>query len=224
MPKPSKLNAMRRENLTATQAVLEQNSDQVTLERSVLESQTRLHTARQQIASLESALSQKVADCSELMLSLQEAGMRSKEQLSQLSEKKAQYQSLYKELCLERQRTKRAHAKRAVLEQQISVLNAAAAVQAHEFKNMSSKAQKTMDLLLQLESQNSTLKTKLSQYVENFQTEIKHCQNRLGIVQKNLSDFNTSPGSYKKSWSGQTSSGKSSSKCSEEKICSSPIA
>jgi chromosome segregation ATPase len=178
MPKPSKLNAMRRENITATQAVLEQNSDQVTLERSVLESQTRLHTAQQQIASLESAL----------MLSLQEAGMRSKEQLSQLSEKKAQYQSLYKELCLERQRTKRAHAKRAVLEQQISVLNAAAAVQAPEFKNMSSKAQKTMDLLLQLESQNSTLKTKLSQYVENFQTEIKHCQNRLGVVQKNLSD------------------------------------
>jgi uncharacterized protein involved in exopolysaccharide biosynthesis len=165
MPKPSKLNAMRRENLTATQAVLEQNSDQVTLERSVLESQTRLHTAQQQIASLESALSQKVADCSELMLSLH---MRFKEQLSQLSEKKAQYQSLYKELHLERQRTKRAHAKRAVLEQQISVLNAAAVVQAHEFKNMSSKAQKTMDLLLQLESQNSTLKTKLSQYVENL--------------------------------------------------------
>jgi hypothetical protein len=122
------------------------------------------------------------------MLSLQEAGMRSKEQLSQLSEKKAQYQSLYKELRLERQRTKRAHAKRAVLEQQISVLNAAAAVQAHGFKNMFSKAQKTMDLLLQLKSQNSTLKTKLSQYVENFQTEIKHCQNRLGVVQKNLSD------------------------------------
>jgi chromosome segregation ATPase len=148
-----------------------------------------LHTAQQQIASLESALSQKVADCSKLMLSLQEAGMRSKEQLSQLSEKKAQYQSLYKELHLERQRTKRAHAKRAVLEQQISVLNAAAAaVQAHEFKNMSSKAQKTIDLLLQLESQNSTLKTKLSQYIENFQTEIKHCQNRLDVVQKNLLD------------------------------------
>jgi hypothetical protein len=102
------------------------------------------------------------------MLSLQEAGIRSKEQLSQFSEKKAQYQSLYKELCLKKQRTKRVHTRRAVLEQKIPVPNVTATVQAHELKNMFSKAQKTMDLLLQLENQNPTLKTKLSQYVENF--------------------------------------------------------
>jgi len=67
------------------------------------ESQAKLQNAQQQIASLESALSDKVADCSELSISLQEADLKSEEHLSQLAEQKAQYQSLYKELCLERQ-------------------------------------------------------------------------------------------------------------------------
>ena len=57
--------------LTATaQAVIEQNSDQETLEKALLESQAKLQNAQQQIASLESVPSDKVADCSELSISL----------------------------------------------------------------------------------------------------------------------------------------------------------
>ena len=89
--------------MAAAQAVLEYNSDQETLERSLLESQVRLHNAQQQIASLESALSAKMAACPELSVSLPEAEMKSEKYLSQIAEQKAQYQSLYKELHLERQ-------------------------------------------------------------------------------------------------------------------------
>ena len=163
MPKPSKQTAARRENWAAAQAVLEQNSDQETLERNLLESQAQLQTAQQKIATLESALSDKVAAFSELSISLHEADMKSEEYLSQLAEKKAQYHSLYKELCLERQWAKRANFKKANLEQQVSLLKAAALSQSHELKNMSVKAQKAIDSLLQLENQNSTLNNKVSQ-------------------------------------------------------------
>jgi hypothetical protein len=52
--------------------------------------------------------------------------MKSEEHLSQLAEQKARYQSLYKELHLERQQAKRACTKKGNLEQQISLLKAAA--------------------------------------------------------------------------------------------------
>jgi hypothetical protein len=84
MPKPSKYIASRKANLAAAQAVLEENFDKKTLEQTLSESQTELHNAQQQIASLESALSDKVAACSELSLFLQEAEMKSEEYLSQL--------------------------------------------------------------------------------------------------------------------------------------------
>jgi len=188
MPKPSKHSAARKANLATAQAVIEQNSDQETLEKALLESQAKLQNAQQQIASLESVLSDKVADCSELSISLQEADMKSEEHLSQLAEQKAQYQSLYKELRLERQRAKRASIKKGNLEQQISLLKAAALSQSHELKNMSVKTQTAINSLLQLEKQNSTLKNKLSQSMKNIQTEMHHCQNRLNVVQKKLSD------------------------------------
>jgi chromosome segregation ATPase len=187
MPKPSKQTAARRANWAAAQAVLEQNSDQETLERTLLESQAQLQTAQQQIASLESALSDKVAACSELSVSLHEADMKSEEYLSQLAEKKAQYQSLYKELHLEQQRAKCANSKKGNLEQQVSLLKAAALLQSHELKNMSVKAQKAIDSLLQLENQNSTLNNKISQCVTNLQTEMQHCQNKLHVLQNKLS-------------------------------------
>jgi chromosome segregation ATPase len=188
MPKPSKQSAARKANWATAQVVIEQNSDQKTLEGALLESQAKLHNAQQQIASLESALSDKVADCSELSMSLQVADMKSEEHLSQLAEQKAQYQSLYKELRLERQRAKQASTKKGNLEQQISLLKAAALSQSHELKNMSVKTQAAINSLLQLENQNSTLKDKLSQCMKNIQTEMHHCQNRLNIVQKKLSD------------------------------------
>ena len=188
MPKPSKHSAARKANLATAQAVIEQNSDQETLEKALLESQAKLQNAQQQIASLESVLSDKVADCSELSISLQEADMKSEEHLSQLAEQKAQYQSLYKELHLERQWAKQASIKKGNLEQQISLLKAAALSQSHELKNMSVKTQTAINSLLQLEKQNSTLKNKLSQSMKNIQTEMHHCQNRLNVVQKKLSD------------------------------------
>ena len=186
MPKPSKYIASRKTNLAAAQAVLEENFDKKTLEQTLSESQTELHNAQQQIASLESALSDKVAACSELSLFLQEAEMKSEEYLSQLAEKRAQYQSLYKELRLERQRAKRAHAKKVNLEQQVSLLKAAGLSQSHELKNMSVKAEKAIDSLLQLENQNSALNNKLSQCVKNLQAEMQNCQNKLHIVQNKL--------------------------------------
>jgi len=88
MPEPSKQSVARKANLATAQVVIEQNSDQETLEKALLESQAKLHNAQQQIASLESALSDKVADCSELSMSLQEADMKSEEHLSQLAEQK----------------------------------------------------------------------------------------------------------------------------------------
>jgi chromosome segregation ATPase len=188
MPKPSKQAASRKANWATAQAVLEQNSDQETLEKTLSESQAKLHNAQQQIASLESALSDKVAACSELSMSLQEAEGKYEEHISQIAEKKAQYQSLYKELRLERQRAKRASTKKGNLEQQISLLKAAVLSQSHELKHMSVKAQKAIDSLLQLENQNSTLKNKLSQCAKNLQTEMQHCQNRLSVMQKKLSD------------------------------------
>jgi chromosome segregation ATPase len=163
-------------------AVLEHNSDKQTLEKSLLESQAKLHNSQQQVALLESALSEKVATCSELSVSLQEAEMKEEEYLSQLAEQKAQYQSLYKELHLERQQALCANSKKGNLELQVSLLRAAALSQSHELKNMSVKAQKAIDLLLQLENKNSTLKNKLSQCVTNLQTEIQHCQNKLHAV------------------------------------------
>jgi chromosome segregation ATPase len=188
MPNPSKYTASRKANLAAAKAAIEQNSDQKVLDKTLLESQAKLHNAQQQIASLESALSDKVAACSELSMSLQEADMRSEEHLSQLAEQKARYQSLYKELRLERQWAKRACTKKGNLEQQISLLKAAAFSQSHELKNMSVKTQTAINSLLQLESQNSTLKNKLSQCMKNLQTEMHHCQDRLNVVQKKLSD------------------------------------
>jgi myosin heavy subunit len=188
MPNPSKYTASRKANLAAAKAAIEQNSDQKVLDKTLLESQAKLHNAQQQIASLESALSDKVAACSELSMSLQEADMRSEEHLSQLAEQKARYQSLYKELHLERQRAKRACTKKGNLEQQISLLKAAAFSQSHELKNMSVKTQTAINSLLQLESQNSTLKNKLSQCMKNLQTEMHHCQDRLNVVQKKLSN------------------------------------
>ena len=194
MPKPSKHSAARKANLATAQAVIEQNSDQETQENALLEFQAKLHNAQQQIASLESALSDKVADCSELSMSLQEADMKSEEHISQLTEQKAQYQSLYKELHLERQQAKWASTKKGNLEQQISLLKAAALSQSHELKNMSVKTQTAINSLLQLENQNSTLKNKLSQCMKNIQTEMHHCQNWLNVVQKKLSDSrNLSP-------------------------------
>jgi len=56
MPKPSKQTAARKANWATAQAIIEQNSDQETLEKALLESKARLHHAQQQIASLESAL------------------------------------------------------------------------------------------------------------------------------------------------------------------------
>ena len=153
-----------------------------------MESKAKLHNAQQQIASLESALSDKVANCSELSMSLQEADMKYEEHLSQLAEQKARYQSLYKELRLERQWAKWASTKKGNLEQQISLLKAAALSQSHELKNMSAKTQTAINSLLQLENQNSTLKGKLSQCMKNIQTKMHHCQNRLNVVQKKLSD------------------------------------
>ena len=188
MPKPSKQTAARKANWATAQAIIEQNSDQETLEKALLESKARLHHAQQQIASLESALSDKVAACSELSMSLQEAEVKSEEHLSQLAEQKARYQSLDKELRLERQRAKQASTKKGNLEQQISLLKAAALSQSHELKNMSVKTQKAINSLLELENQNSALKNKLSQCMKNLQTEMHHCQNRLNIVQKKLSD------------------------------------
>jgi|HubBroStandDraft_3_1064219.scaffolds.fasta_scaffold876192_1 hypothetical protein len=91
MPKPSKHTASRRANLAAAEAVIEQIPDQEILERTLLESQTKLYNAQQQIASLESVLSDKVAACSELSLSLGETEMKAEEYLSQISEQKAQY-------------------------------------------------------------------------------------------------------------------------------------
>jgi hypothetical protein len=108
--------------------------------------------------------------------------------LSQPAEQKAQYQSLYKELHLERQWAKWANTKKGNLEQQISLLKAAALSQSHKLKNMSVKTQAAINSLLQLENQNFTLKDKLSQCMKNIQTEMHHCQNRLNIVQKKLSD------------------------------------
>jgi len=70
MPKPSKQSAARKANWATAQVVIEQNSDQETLEKTLLESQAKLHNAQQQITSLEPALSDKVADCSELSMSL----------------------------------------------------------------------------------------------------------------------------------------------------------
>jgi chromosome segregation ATPase len=198
MPKPSKQGAARKANMAAAQAVLEHNSDQETLEKSLLESQARLHNAQQQIASLESALSDKVAACSELSVSLQEAEMKSEEYLSQTAEQKARYQSLYKELRLERQRAKRANSKKANLEQQVSLLKAAALSQSHELKDMSVKAQKAIDSLLQLETQNSTLNNKLSQCVTNLRAEMQHCQNKLHVLQSNLSESKSLSSKLKK--------------------------
>ncbi|KAF8237492.1 hypothetical protein L208DRAFT_1247176, partial [Tricholoma matsutake] len=94
---------------------------------------------------------------------------------------------LYEELCLERQQAKQACTK-GNLEQQISQLKAAAFSQSHELKNMSVKTQTAINSLLQLENQNSTLKNKLSQCMKNLQTEMHHCQNRIDVVQKKLSD------------------------------------
>ena len=74
------------------------------------------------------------------------------------------------------------------MEQQISLLKAATLSQSHELKNMSIKTQTAINSLLQLENQNSTLKNKLSQCMKNIQTEMHHCQNRLNVVQKKLSD------------------------------------
>ena len=94
--------------------------------------------------------------------------MKYDEHLSQLAEQKAQYQSLYKELCLERQWAKQPSTKKENLEQQISLLKAAALSQSHELKNMSAKTQTAINSLLQLENQNSTLKDKLSQCMKNM--------------------------------------------------------
>ena len=188
MPNPSKYAASRKANLAAAKGVTMQNPDQKTLEEALLESQAKLHNAQQQIASLESALSDKVAACSELSMSFQEVETKSEEHMSQLAEQKARYQSLYKELRLERQRAKRASTKKGNLEQQISLLRAAALSQSHELNSMSGKTQKAINSLLQLENQNSTLKNQLSQCMKNLQTEMHHCQNRLNVVQKKLSD------------------------------------
>jgi hypothetical protein len=61
MPKPSKQSAARKANWATSQVVIEQNSDQKTLKGALLEFQAKLHNAQQQIASLESAFSDKVA-------------------------------------------------------------------------------------------------------------------------------------------------------------------
>jgi glutamate-1-semialdehyde aminotransferase len=53
---------------------------------------------------------------------------------------------------------------------------------------MSVKTQTAINSLLQLEDRNSTLKNKLSQCMQNLQTEMHHCKNRLNVVQKKLSD------------------------------------
>ena len=89
MPKPSKQSTARKANWTTAQVVIKENSDQETLEKALLESQAKLHNAQQQITSLESALSDKVANCSELSMSLQEADMKYEEHLFQLAEQKA---------------------------------------------------------------------------------------------------------------------------------------
>ena len=188
MPKPSKHTASRRANLAAAEAVIEQIPDQEILERTLLESQTKLYNAQQQIASLESVLSDKVAACSELSLSLGETEMKAEEYLSQISEQKAQYQSLYKELRSERQRSKWEITKKGLLEHQIALLKAAALSHSHELKSASDNAYKAINSVLQLEKQNSSLKNKLSLCAQNLQEQMQACQNRLNAVQKQLSD------------------------------------
>jgi hypothetical protein len=187
MPKPSKHTASRRANLAAAEAVIEQIPDQEILERTLLESQTKLYNAQQQIASLESVLSDKVAACSELSLSLGETEMKAEEYLSQISEQKAQYQSLYKELRSERQRSKQAITKKGLLEHRIALLKAAALSHSHELKSASDNAYKA-NSVLQLEKQNSSGKNKLSLCAQNLQEQMQACQNRLNAVQKQLSD------------------------------------
>ena len=70
MPKPLKQSTTRKANWTTAEVAIKENSDQETLEKALLESKAKLHNAQQQIASLESALSDNVANCSEHSISL----------------------------------------------------------------------------------------------------------------------------------------------------------
>src|SRR5436190_11702283 len=170
-PKPSKT-AAQRANLAQARAAIMTNPTLENLQCMLSDSQHKLFAAEKQIVGLELALESERNSSTKYAELLQEQLSQCAHLAELLATEHDRSQELYRQLHVERRARQRGNARKSHLDKQIHLLKSAEIRSSDHVKQITKNASRSVDLLIKVEKENSTLKAELSQSIEQFKAKV----------------------------------------------------